>query len=166
MPASLTSMRCPTSESPKSLVSYQSLCFYDINTPKPSHWNYHSLALSLNLYDVSWWYLPKIWPSVTDMQHYYHARYPTDDWHLAYMFSLIYFSVEACLVGLFPHSVKSRQDPCVRVYAPLMLATPLARKQNLDRGVTRFNLIQARGHLNWHLGLPALLGGNLGCWIV
>ena len=36
---------------------------------------------------VSWWYLPRIWPSVTDMQHYYHARYPTDDWHLAYMLS-------------------------------------------------------------------------------
>ena len=43
---------------------------------------------------VSWWYLPRIWPSVTDMQHYYHARYPTDDWHLAYMFSFVYFTVE------------------------------------------------------------------------
>ena len=44
---------------------------------------------------VSWWYLPRIWPSVTDMQHYYyHAKYLTDDWHLAYMFSLVYFSVE------------------------------------------------------------------------
>ena len=40
---------------------------------------------------VSWWYLPRIWPSVTDMQHYYHARYPTDDWHLAYMFLLVCF---------------------------------------------------------------------------
>ena len=27
-------------------------------------------------------------------------------------------------------------------------------------------LNQARGHLNWRMGLPALLGGNLGCWIV
>ena len=44
---------------------------------------------------VSWWYLPRI----TGMQHYYHARFPTDDWHLAYMFSLVYFSVvwKACL---------------------------------------------------------------------
>ena len=50
---------------------------------------------------VSWWYLPP----VTDMQHYYHARYPTDDWHLASIFSLVYFSVEVCLVGVFPHSV-------------------------------------------------------------
>ena len=49
----------------------------------------------------------RIWPSVTDMQHYYHARYPTDDWHLAYMFSLVYFSVDVCLVGVFPHSVST-----------------------------------------------------------
>ena len=53
---------------------------------------------------VSWWYLPRIWPFVTDTQYYYHARYPTDDWHLAYMFSLVYYSVEVCLEGVFPHS--------------------------------------------------------------
>ena len=40
---------------------------------------------------VSCWYLPRIWPSVTDMQHYYQTSYPTDDWHLAYQFSLVYF---------------------------------------------------------------------------
>ena len=78
---------------------------------------------------VSWWYLPRIWPSVTDMQHYYPARYPTDDWHLAYMFSLVYFSIEVCLVGVFTHSVSTRWDPCDRVYAPLTLASPLTRKQ-------------------------------------
>ena len=83
---------------------------------------------------VSWWYLPRIWPSVTDMQHYYHARYPTDDWHLAYMFSLVYFSVEVYLVGVFPHSVSTRRDLCVRVYAPLALGSPLTRKQNSTRG--------------------------------
>ena len=33
------------------------------------------------------WFLPQIWSPVTDMQHYYLARYPTDDWHLANMFS-------------------------------------------------------------------------------
>ena len=59
---------------------------------------------------VSWWYLPRIWPSVTDMQHYYHARYPTDDWHLAYMFLLVYLSVEVWLEGLFPHSVSTRRN--------------------------------------------------------
>ena len=50
-----------------------------------------------------WWYLPRSWPSVTDMQHYYHASYRTDDWHLAYTYSLVYFSVEVCLEGVFPH---------------------------------------------------------------
>ena len=83
---------------------------------------------------VSWWYLFRIWHSVTDMQHYYHARYPTDDWHLAYMFSLVYVSVEVCLVGVFSHSVSTRRDPCVRVYAPLTLVSPLTRKQNSNRG--------------------------------
>ena len=48
---------------------------------------------------VSWWYLPRIWPSVADIQHYYHARYPTDDWNPAYLFSLVYFSAEVYLVG-------------------------------------------------------------------
>ena len=61
---------------------------------------------------VSWWYLPRIWPSVTDMQHYYHARYPTDDWHLAYMFSLVYFSVDVCLVGVFLLSVSTTALAC------------------------------------------------------
>ena len=45
---------------------------------------------------VSWWYLLRICSPVTDMQHSYNARYSTDDWHLAYMFSLVHFSVEVC----------------------------------------------------------------------
>ena len=162
---------------------------------------------------VSWWYLPRIWPSVTDMQHYCHAKYPTDDWHLAYMFSLVYFSVEVCLVGVFPHYVSplyhgyyqrknnvrclfsvywylaycilyicksmvinifslslslslSRRDPCVRVYAPLTLASPLTRKQNSNRGdPALFDPSEGAFEL-MYIGLPALLGGNLGCWIV
>ena len=77
---------------------------------------------------VSCWYLPRIWPSVTDMQHYYYARYPTDDWHLAYMFSLVYFSVEVCLECVFLHSVSTRRDTCDRVYSPLTLASPLTKK--------------------------------------
>ena len=58
------------------------------------------------------------------------ARYPTDYWQLAYMFSLVYFSVEVCLEGVFSHSVSSRQDPCVRVHAPLMLASPSQKQTN------------------------------------
>ena len=82
---------------------------------------------------VSWWYLPRIRPPVTEMQHHYHTRYPTDDWHLTCMFSLVYFSVELCLVGVFPHSVSIWSDRCVRACVPLMnctpTPTPLTRKQ-------------------------------------
>ena len=39
------------------------------------------------------------------------------------------FSAEVCLVGVFPHSVSTRRDPCVRVCAPLSLASPFTRKQ-------------------------------------
>ena len=67
---------------------------------------------------MSWWYLPRIWPSVTDMQHYYHAGYPTDDWHLAYMFIPVYFSVEMCLEGVVPHSVSTRRHPCQGLCTP------------------------------------------------
>ena len=86
---------------------------------------------------------------------YYHARYPTDDWHL------VYFSVEVCLEGVFPHSVSTRRDPFVRVNAPLTLATP-REKTKSNRGDPALHLHQARGHLNWRMGLPALYGGNLG----
>ena len=60
------------------------------------------------------------------------------------MFSLVYFSIEVCLVGMFPHSVSTRRDPCIRVYVPLTLPTPLTRKQN-RRGDRALYLSQARG---------------------
>ena len=41
-----------------------------------------------------------------------------------YPFSMVYFSVEACLEGVFPHSVSTWRDTCVRVYAPLALPPP------------------------------------------
>ena len=94
---------------------------------------------------VSWWYLLRILPSVTDMQYYYHARYPTDDWHLAYMFSLVYFSVEVFLEGVFPHSASTWRDSCVRVYAPRTLAPPSRKK--IEQGDPALHLNQARGHL-------------------
>ena len=92
---------------------------------------------------VSWLYLPRIWPAVTDMQYYYHARYPTDDWHLAYMFSLVYFSVEVCLEGVFPHSVSTRRDSCVRVYAPSRWLPTFTKK--IEQGGPALHLNQARG---------------------
>ena len=102
------------------------------------------------------------WPPVTDMQHYYHARYPTNDWHLACMFSLVYFSIEVCLLG-----VSKWSDPCIRTCIPLLnWRPPLMTKQYRTRGDPVLHLSQARGHLNWCMGLPALLGGNLGCWIL
>ena len=104
---------------------------------------------------VYWRYLPRIWPFVTDMQHYYHARYSTDDWHLANVFSPVYFSVKVCLVDVFPHF-----GLCTP-HAGL----PLTRKQNRTGDDPSLHLSQMRGHLNWRMGLPALLGGNLGCWI-
>ena len=73
---------------------------------------------------VSWWYLPRIWSSVTDMQHYYHTRYPTDDWHLAYMFSLVYFSVEVCLVGMFPILFAHGEIPASRSMYPSRCLPP------------------------------------------
>ena len=118
---------------------------------------------------LSMWYLPRIWPSVTDMQHNYDARYPSDNWHLAYMFSLAYCSVEACLEGVFPHSVSTRRDPCVRIYAAVPHAGSPSHentKQNRTGGDPAFQWNQARGHLNWRMGLPSLLAGNLGRRVV
>ena len=93
---------------------------------------------------VSWWYLPRIRPSVTDMQYYYHARYPTDDWHLTYMFSPVYFSVEVCLVGVFPHPVSTWRDPCVRVYYP-SCRLPLSRENTFEQRVTKRSTWAKRG---------------------
>ena len=107
---------------------------------------------------VSLWYLPRIWPSFTDMQHYCHARYPTDDWHLAYMFSLVYFYFEVCLEGVFAHSVSTRQDPRQRLCTP-HATHPFTRKKS-NRGSLGSPLEQVKGHLNRRMGLPALLGGS------
>ena len=114
---------------------------------------------------VSWWYLPRLWPSVTDMQHYYHARYPTDDWHLAYMFSLVYRSVDVCLVGVFPHPVSTRRDPCVGSCAPLTLACPPHEKTKIEQGWPGSSLEPSEGAFELTHGSACILGGNLGCWI-
>ena len=107
---------------------------------------------------VSRLYLPRIWPSVTDMQHYLHARYPSDDWHLAYMFSLVYFSVEVCLEGVFPHSVSTWRDPCVRVYAPLTLASPLTKNTKSNRGGPSSPLEPSEGAFKLTHGSACIIG--------
>ena len=52
---------------------------------------------------MSWWFLPRIWSSVTWHAASLFGRYPTDEWHLANVFSLVYFSVVVCLRGLYHH---------------------------------------------------------------
>ena len=46
------------------------------------------------------------------------------------------------------------------------LSDPPREKTKSNRGDPALHLHQARGHLSWRMGLSALLGGNLGCWIV
>ena len=99
----------------------------------------------------------RYWPAVTDMQHYYHARYPTDDWHLAYVFSLAYFSAEVCLEGVSPHSVSTRWDPCVMVCAPLTLASP-SRENIIEQRVTRLSTWAKRGTFELTKGSACIIG--------
>ena len=69
-------------------------------------------------------FLPRTWFPVTDMQHYYLARYPTDVWHLANTprksipVKQAYFTVVVCLRVLCHHSVSSWLGPCVIVREP------------------------------------------------
>ena len=46
-------------------------------------------------------FCPESGPLSLGMQHNYFARYPTEEWHLANLFSLGYFSVVVCLRGLY-----------------------------------------------------------------
>ena len=119
---------------------------------------WYALYVSLYSYEVVIWpdcfvgysspggICPRIWPLAIDMQHYYHAMYPTDDWHLACMFSLVYFSVEVCLlVGVFLHSVSIWSDPCVRACVPLMNWRRPSRENTIVQGVTQFSTWAKRG---------------------
>ena len=106
---------------------------------------------------VSWWYLPRIWPSVTDMQLYYLAKYPTDDWHLAYMFSLAYFSDEVCLVGVFPHSVSTRQIPASGSLHPSHWLPPLEKTQ-FEQGWPGFLLDPSKGVFELTHGSACIIG--------
>ena len=72
---------------------------------------------------------------------------------------------KACLDGVFPHAVKTMRDPCVRVYAPLTLASPLTKKKtNSNRGWPSSPLEPSEGAfelthgsactIGWLSGLP------------
>ena len=54
----------------------------------------HKLSVWTAGYNLSYCTPSCKWPAA------YHAKYPSDDWHLAYMFSRGYFSVEVCLVRI------------------------------------------------------------------
>ena len=82
---------------------------------------------------LSWWYLSRIWPSVTAMQHYCHVSYHGNDWHLACMFSLGYFSVEVVPGRRVSPFCQHKARSCDRVCAPLTLAPLLMRKQIRSR---------------------------------
>ena len=99
---------------------------------------------------VSWWYLPRIWPSVTDMQHYYHARYPSDDWHLAYMFLLVFSPWKCAWKACFPILLAQGEIPASGSMHPSLWLPPppppppREKKQNRT-GVTRLSTCNKRG---------------------
>ena len=79
---------------------------------------------------------------------------------------LMKYLVDVCLVGVFPHSVSTSRDPCVRVCASLTLA-PRSRKNKHRTGVTRFSTWAKWGgiwtdawvclHYKWQSGLLDIL---------
>ena len=91
-------------------------------------------------------FLPRIWPFVTDMQHYYHARYLTDDWHLAYMFLLVYFPSKCAWKARFPILLAQGEIPASGSMHPSRWFPP-REKTKSNRGDSALHLHQERGHL-------------------
>ena len=73
----------------------------------------------------------------------FHAIYRAVCVQFTYI-SCDYFKNTCILFYYHPHSVSTWRDSCVRVYAPLTLASPLTKKQNRTRG-TQLHLNQAGG---------------------
>ena len=82
---------------------------------------------------VSWWYLPRIWPSVTDMQHYYHARYPAADRRLAYMFWLVHFPSRCAWKACFPILLAQGEIPAPEFMHPSR-CTPPPEENKIEQG--------------------------------
>ena len=88
---------------------------------------------------VSWWYLPQMWASVTDMQNNYHARYPTDYWHLAFMFSLVYFfPSKRAWKAYFPIMLAQDEIPASGSVHPSRWLRHL-RENKIEQGMTRLS---------------------------
>ena len=109
---------------------------------------------------VSWWYLPRIWPSVTDMQYNYHARYPTDDWRLAYMFSLVYFPSKCVWKACFPILLAEGEIPASGSMLPSRWLPPSRKKQTNRIGGTHISNWTKRG------GIWTDAWVWLHCWVV
>ena len=71
---------------------------------------------------VPWWYLPRIWPSVTAVQHYYHARYPTEDWHIC--FHWYSFPSKCVWKACFPILLAQGEIPASEYMYPLRCPPP------------------------------------------
>ena len=115
-------------------------------------WNVVQLALNHYHRHV---YIPLLrpWEPVVVI-HVHFQSYHRCHWHAAllpcsvpywWLTPSIYFSVEVCLVGVFPHAVSTWWDPFVRVCARLTLASPLTRKQNRTGGDPALHLNHAGG---------------------
>ena len=83
---------------------------------------------------VSWWYLPRIWPSVTDMQYHYHARYPTDDWHLAYIFRWYIFPSKCVCKACFPILLTHGEIPAQVLWPPQTGFPPHEKTNKTEQG--------------------------------
>ena len=83
-------------------------------------------------------FCPESGPLSLGMQHHYFARYPTDEWHLANVYSLVYFSVVVCMRGLYHH---------------ILLATARALCQGQCTPHARFPLTEGGGLIS---GSPLL----------
>ena len=90
-------------------------------------------------------------------EYFWTRVYTNDDWHLAYMFPLIF--VDVCLVGVFPYSVSTWRYPCVRVCVPFTLAFP-SRENKIEQGVTRLSTWPRRR------GIRTDVWVCMHCWVV
>ena len=88
------------------------------------------------------------------MQHHYFARYPTDEWHLANVFSLVYFSVVVCLRGLYHHILLATARALCQGQCTPHARFPLTKGGGLISGSP---LLGRTGVLNWCWALSSLL---------
>ena len=87
-----------------------------------------------------------------------------DTWHICFHWYI--FPSKCVWKACFPILLAQGEISAPGSMPPSRWLIPSRKKQNRTGGDPALHLNQARGHLNWRMGLPALLGGNLGCRIV